>query len=92
LWSICGLSAAQEENRSPESTVLATTDGFRRPPIERSFSTRYAEAYRRELEAFRACLADGAPVPVTRRDVRAVFSLCEAAARSHREGRPVAVD
>ena len=79
----------QAENRSPISTVLATAEGLRRPPIEHSFPSRYREAYRRELETFKDCVLVGTPVPITHEDVRASFLLCDLAERSYREGQPM---
>jgi myo-inositol 2-dehydrogenase/D-chiro-inositol 1-dehydrogenase len=79
----------QAENRSPESTVIATGEGFQRPPIEYSFPTRHREAYRLELEAFAECVLDGEPLPITHEDVRMSFILCELAERSYREGKPL---
>ena len=81
----------QAENRSPLATILATPAGFMRPPIEHSFPTRYREAYRIELETFRDCVLNQAPLPITHEDVRMSFILCDLAERSYRDGKPVAV-
>lgn len=52
---------------------------------------RFREAYRRELEHFVDCIADGETPAVGGADGRAAQVLAEAAARSLREGRPVDV-
>ena len=82
----------QAENRAPTSTVLSSSDTIRHPPIEHSFPTRYREAYGAELETFLDCVGNGVPVPVSHDDVRWSFVLAEAAERSHRERRPVAIE
>jgi myo-inositol 2-dehydrogenase / D-chiro-inositol 1-dehydrogenase len=55
------------------------------------FLERYAEAYRRELDAFLDALERGAPMPVGPADGRQALVLAEAALRSLAEGRPVRV-
>ena len=82
----------QAENRAPTSTLLSAAAGTLHPAIEHSFPTRYREAYLAELEAFLDCALLGSPVPVTHEDVRWSFVLADAAERSHREGRPIAVE
>jgi myo-inositol 2-dehydrogenase/D-chiro-inositol 1-dehydrogenase len=52
---------------------------------------RFGEAYRRELEHFVECVAEGKTPEVSGADGRAAQVLAEAAARSLREGRPVDV-
>ncbi len=82
----------QSENRYPRSTVLASEAGVARPPIEFSFPTRYREAYRFELEAFRRCVLESMPLPITYEDVRMSFVLSDLAEQSYREGRPLSVE
>ncbi len=82
----------QSENRYPRSTSLASEAGVARPPIEFSFPSRYREAYQYELEAFRQCVLEGAPLPITYEDVRMSFVLSDLAEQSYRVGRPLAVE
>jgi myo-inositol 2-dehydrogenase/D-chiro-inositol 1-dehydrogenase len=55
------------------------------------FLERYAEAYRRELAAFIAAVANRTPMPVGPEDGRQALVLAEAALTSLRENRPVRV-
>ena len=55
------------------------------------FLERYAAAYRIELAAFVAAVAQGTPMPVGAQDGRQALVLAEAALKSLREGRPVQV-
>lgn len=81
----------QAENRLPLTTVLSAGGGIQRPSIEYSFPTRYREAYRLELEAFRDCVLEKKAVSITHEDIRMNFLLAESAERSYKEGRPVAI-
>jgi myo-inositol 2-dehydrogenase/D-chiro-inositol 1-dehydrogenase len=55
------------------------------------FLERYASAYRHELDAFVAALETGNAMPVSGEDGRTAIVLAEAALKSSREGRSVAV-
>ena len=81
----------QAENRLPITTLLSNNDGLLKPKIEHSFPTRYREAYQRELEAFRDCILQGAPTPITHQDVRMSFILSELGERSYTENKPLCV-
>ena len=81
----------QAENRLPITTLLSNNDGLLKPKIEHSFPTRYREAYQRELEAFRDCILQGAPTPITHQDVRMSFILSELGERSYTENKPLSV-
>jgi myo-inositol 2-dehydrogenase/D-chiro-inositol 1-dehydrogenase len=83
-----GTAAAR--NEVADTTVLADAHGFHEPVLPHFYLDRYADAFRRELEAFAAAL-DGAPVPVTGHDGRQALAACVAAERSHRERRTVAL-
>lgn len=56
------------------------------------FLQRFAEAYVREVVDFVACLREDRAPRATGEDGRAALSIAEAATRSLREGRPVAVE
>jgi myo-inositol 2-dehydrogenase / D-chiro-inositol 1-dehydrogenase len=77
-------------NEVTDTTVVADAAGFHEPVLPYFFADRYAAAFRRELEAFAAALG-GEPVPVTGRDGRQALAAATAAARSHDEGRAVAL-
>lgn len=67
------------------------TPGWAAHDLARDFEQRYPEAYIAELEAFARCVRDGLPPRVTAYDALAAFDLAQAADRSWRSGRPVAV-
>jgi inositol 2-dehydrogenase len=67
------------------------TPGWAAHDLARDFEQRYPEAYIAELEAFACCVRDGLPPRVTAYDALAAFDLAQAADRSWRSGRPVAV-
>jgi inositol 2-dehydrogenase len=67
------------------------TPGWAAHDLARDFEQRYPEAYVAELEAFARCVRDGLPPRVTAYDALAAFDLAQAADRSWRSGRPVAV-
>jgi inositol 2-dehydrogenase len=68
------------------------TPGWAAYSLARDFEQRYPEAYVAELEAFARCVASGLPPRVTAYDALAAFDLAQAADRSWRCGRPVAVE
>ena len=72
--------------------MVSTAEGSRRPPIDHSFPTRYAEAYRLEFACFLDCVRGRRPAPIGHADVRLSHRLADAAERSVREGRPVRLD
>jgi myo-inositol 2-dehydrogenase / D-chiro-inositol 1-dehydrogenase len=56
------------------------------------FLERFADAYRRELDAFISAIRNNDPVPVTGADGRAALLMAYAAEHSLREHRPVSMD
>ena len=62
-----------------------------REPLLNFFLERYAEAYRLELDAFLAALAEGTPMPLTVEDGRRALRLADAALLSARTGCAVTV-
>jgi myo-inositol 2-dehydrogenase/D-chiro-inositol 1-dehydrogenase len=68
------------------------TPGWAAHEVVRDFEQRYPQAYAGELEAFARSARDGLPPQVTAYDALAAFDLAQAADRSWRRGRPVAVE
>jgi myo-inositol 2-dehydrogenase / D-chiro-inositol 1-dehydrogenase len=75
-----------------ETTIeSATGGGFRTDPVQNFFLERYAAAYRAELDAFiAACRGHKEPVPSGQDGLKAQI-LADAATKSWRSGKPVAV-
>jgi myo-inositol 2-dehydrogenase/D-chiro-inositol 1-dehydrogenase len=84
-----GMIAA--ENQRPVSIEVADATGFTRPPLHDFFMTRYTAAYAAEIAAFVAAVAAGTSPSPGGRDGLAALVLADAALRSVREGRTVAV-
>lgn len=77
----------------PQSTVRhALVAGTATAPIDYSFPTRYADAYRNEFECFLACVRGERSVPITHDQVRLVHRLADAAEQSSRLGHPITID
>ena len=90
---VLGLDGMVESRNRPRNlAVVSTVDGSRRPPIEYSFPTRYAEAYRAEFACFLDCVRGSVPPPIGHADVRLSHRVADAADRSAREGRPVRLE
>jgi myo-inositol 2-dehydrogenase/D-chiro-inositol 1-dehydrogenase len=84
-----GMVAA--ENERPLSMVTASGKGFVYPPLHDFFMTRYTDAYANEIAAFvKAVGQKRQPKPDGRDGLKALI-LAEAAVRSVREKRTVAV-
>ncbi|QNN54400.1 inositol 2-dehydrogenase [Nocardioides mesophilus] len=83
---------ASSDNRRLHYTEVTDSSGTRQQPLMRFFIDRYADAYRREWDAFTEFVAHGGPSPVSVHDGRAPVVIAEAAAESMRRGTPVEVD
>ncbi len=79
------------ENQRPVSIEIATGLGYTRPPLHDFFMTRYTEAYAAEIAAFIGVIRDGSAPSPDGRDGLLALVLAEAALRSVREKRLVAV-
>lgn len=79
------------ENAREANIEVATAAGFTRPPLLDFFMQRYVRAYAAEIAAFVAALREGRPMAPTGEDGLRALVLAEAALRSAREGRTVAV-
>jgi len=77
------------ENERPHSATLTDSAGSHSVLPLYFFIERYAESYRRELEAFVECIQRDTEPPVTGRDGRMAVVIALAAQRSCDEGRPV---
>ena len=65
--------------------------GIRRDPLLHFFIDRYAESYRRELDAFVRALESGAAPSIGLDDGRRALMIAEAGVRSAKTGAPVAI-
>jgi myo-inositol 2-dehydrogenase/D-chiro-inositol 1-dehydrogenase len=83
---------ASSDNFHDFNSVLATGDGFRRPPLQEFFLERYTQSYVQQWDAFVSYVRDGGTSPVSGVDGRAPLVIGMAAALSMREGRPVRID
>jgi predicted dehydrogenase len=68
------------------------TPGQAAVALPRDFAERFPQAYVEELDAFARCVREGTEPAVTGYDAVAAFDLADAAERSYRTGRPVAVE
>ncbi len=82
-----GLLAAG--NRHATTVTRANGDGYATDPALPFFLERYAEAYRRELEAFIAAVLDGKPIAPTGEDGLRAQRLADAATQAGKTGQPV---
>ena len=78
-------------NKHPSSVELADANSVQTDKPLHFFLERYADAYRRELDAFIAAVVDRMPMPVGAADGRMALVLAEAALLSSRTGRAVNV-
>jgi myo-inositol 2-dehydrogenase/D-chiro-inositol 1-dehydrogenase len=78
-------------NRTATSVELADANAVASDKPLYFFLERYADAYRAELTAFVDAVVAGKPMPVGAADGRRALELAEAAAKSVKTGRPVAL-
>jgi myo-inositol 2-dehydrogenase/D-chiro-inositol 1-dehydrogenase len=76
-------------NQQPTSLERHTADGIRQDSLLRFFIERYAESYRRELDAFVRALESNTPPPIGVADGRAALVVADAAVESAKTGKPV---
>ncbi len=84
-----GMLAAK--NMAEANIVMADAAGYHEPPLLNFFMTRYTAAYRNEITAFVASVAEGKPTPTTTEDGLKALALADAALKSVAEGRAVKV-
>ena len=80
------------ENLRATNVEVANGDGYRREPLMNFFMTRYTEAYRNEIAAFIAALESGKPATPSGEDGLKALILADAALRSVKEKRAIAVE
>jgi len=80
------------ENLRATNVEVATGDGYRREPLLNFFMTRYTDAYRNEIAAFIAALENGKPATPSGDDGLKALILADAALRSVKEKRAIAVE
>jgi myo-inositol 2-dehydrogenase/D-chiro-inositol 1-dehydrogenase len=78
-------------NQRATSVEYASASGYERDPAMIFFLDRYADAYRRELDAFVAAVLDGAPFMPNGADGLRAQLLADAATEAARTGRPVSL-
>ncbi|WP_282119509.1 inositol 2-dehydrogenase [Ruegeria atlantica] len=81
----------QAHNVLENSIVKSTADGVTGAKPTYFFLERYMAAYRAEWDAFTCAIQSGSDVPITLEDGVAALAMAEAATRSARSGRPVAM-
>ena len=77
------------ENHRQAQIELASSEGYRRPPLLDFFMTRYTTAYAAEIAAFVEAVSTGGPAPTTGHDGLMALALAEAALMSMADGRAV---
>ncbi|WP_170415884.1 inositol 2-dehydrogenase [Ruegeria atlantica] len=82
----------QAHNILENSVVKSTADGVTGAKPTYFFLERYMSAYRAEWDAFTRAVQSGSDMPVTLKDGVAALAMAEAATRSARSGRPVAME
>lgn len=79
----------QAENQRPADIVLATRDGFTRPPLHDFFMTRYTAAYEAELGVFLSSIQSGSVPTPSGQDGLEALRLADAAVQSVETGQVV---
>jgi myo-inositol 2-dehydrogenase / D-chiro-inositol 1-dehydrogenase len=79
------------ENLRPVSIELANSLGYTRPPIHDFFMTRYAQAYANELASFIVAIEKGSAISPSGADGLAALALADAALKSVKEKRQIAL-
>ncbi|WP_051535648.1 Gfo/Idh/MocA family oxidoreductase [Asaia platycodi] len=91
LEAVCEKRVFYVANQPVTNVVSADAQGFTSAPPMGDFITRFAEAYRAEMNAFRALIQQGSKPLATMREGVEAQRLAEAAALSLQAGGPVAV-
>ena len=76
-------------NHRPTQVERFAKDGVRSDPLLHFFIDRYAESYRRELDAFVRAVETGTAPPIGVEDGRRALLMADAAVRSAKSGAPV---
>ena len=84
---------AISENRTLHNAQVYSASGtYQRPPLQDFFIERYTEAFAAEIDAFVDAVENGTTPEVGFDDGRLALVLAEAALKSVKEGRVVAVN
>ncbi len=78
-------------NRTPTTLEISDANGVHTDKPLYFFEERYADAYRRELDHFLDCVAEGKPPLVGAEDGRRALMLADAAVDSAGSGQPVRI-
>ena len=78
-------------NRQPTTLERFGKDGVRRDPLLHFFIDRYAESYRRELDAFVHAVEARQTPSIGVEDGRRALLIADAAVRSAKSGKPIAL-
>eukprot|EP00091_Calanus_sinicus_P021968 TRINITY_DN6744_c0_g1_i3.p1 TRINITY_DN6744_c0_g1~~TRINITY_DN6744_c0_g1_i3.p1 ORF type:complete len:421 (-),score=142.06 TRINITY_DN6744_c0_g1_i3:131-1324(-) len=79
------------DNEQPNRAVLTSYTGRHTAPMLQTFMSRFAEAYRVELEHFIDVVQGYSEMLVTGKMTLAVAKICEACAESHKTGKKVVI-
>ena len=82
---------AASDNTHQFNSVLATDQGYRRPPLEDFFLERYARSYLDQWDAFVDYVRGGGDSPASGADGRAPLVIGTAALLSMQENRPIRI-
>ncbi|MCC6234037.1 MAG: inositol 2-dehydrogenase [Verrucomicrobiales bacterium] len=83
--------AIRIDNNYPNTAVVSTRDHVRRDLPLNFFMERYVESYLEEVRLFLEAIRTGAPSPLSGEEGRVPVQIAQAATRSLRENRPVAL-
>ncbi len=85
------IGSAASNNYHQSNSVIATSDGYRQPPLESFFLERYKQSYLDQWDAFVGMVNTGGPSPASGADGRAPLAIAAAASKSMNEGRCVRI-
>ncbi len=83
--------AIRIDNNYPNTALLSTRDHVRRDLPLNFFMERYVESYLEEMRLFLEAIRAGGPSPLSGEEGRVPVVMAQAASRSLRENRPVAL-
>lgn len=83
--------AIRIDNNYPNTALVSTRDQIRRDLPLNFFMERYVESYLEEMRLFLQAIRSGGPSPLSGEEGRVPVVIAQAATRSLRENRPVAL-
>ncbi len=87
IFGTDGLASVGHQHSN--SSIIATSGGFRQPKLKHSFPERFNQAFSSELEAFADSILLDKEWPITREDCINVQRVADAAKKSSEENRVV---